>query len=368
HPSLRRGGQGHHDGLPATPGQTAAGGPNVGYQPGRRKIDPRRVGPQRDICRYVDRSHCGSFPPRGRRVVSWGSFSTNNPGCWCRASPVGKAVSTPGPARIMGRKLVAGVTPGRGGQLFDDAVPVFDSVGEAVDATQANVSLIFVPPPFAADAIAESVDAGIPLVACITEGIPVHDMVGLYRYVKANPVRLIGPNCPGMINPGARCKVGIMPGNIHMPGRVGVVSRSGTLTYEAVGQLTGQDIGQSSCVGIGGDPIIGSSFVDILRLYNDDPDTDLVTFIGEIGGNMEQEAAEFIGSSEFTKPVCSLIVGATAPTGKRMGHAGAIITGESATAESKIRALERAGSRIIPTPADIGDTVAQALSEIGLRV
>ena len=198
--------------------------------------------------------------------------------------------------REYGTQVVSGVTPGRGGQLFDDAVPVFDSVSEAVDATQANVALIFVPPPFAADAIAESVDAGVPLIACITEGIPVQDMVGVYRYVKANGVRLIGPNCPGMINPGARCKVGIMPGNIHMPGRVGVVSRSGTLTYEAVGQLTDLGIGQSSCVGIGGDPIIGSTFVDILNLYNDDPDTDMVVFIGEIGGTMEQEAAEYIGS------------------------------------------------------------------------
>ena len=220
--------------------------------------------------------------------------------------------------KAYGTQVVAGVTPGRGGQLFDDAVPVFDSVGDAVDATRANVALIFVPPPFAADAIAESVDAGVPLIACITEGIPVQDMVGVYRYVKASGVRLIGPNCPGMINPGARCKVGIMPGNIHMPGRVGVVSRSGTLTYEAVGQLTDLGIGQSSCVGIGGDPIIGSSFVDILNLYNDDPNTDMVVFIGEIGGTMEQEAAEYIGSSEFTKPICSLIVGATAPSGKRM--------------------------------------------------
>ncbi len=268
--------------------------------------------------------------------------------------------------REYGTALVAGVTPGRGGQMFDDAVPVFDSVGAAVAETQANVALIFVPPPFAPDAIAESVDAGVPLIACITEGIPVHDMVGIYRYVKANDVRLIGPNCPGMINPGARCKVGIMPGNIHMPGRVGVVSRSGTLTYEAVGQLTGLNIGQSSCVGIGGDPIIGSSFVDILKLYNDDPDTDMVVFIGEIGGTMEQEAAEYIGSPEFTKPICSLIVGATAPSGKRMGHAGAIITGESATAESKTRALEAAGSAIIPTPADIGSTAQQVLREAGL--
>jgi succinyl-CoA synthetase alpha subunit len=265
-----------------------------------------------------------------------------------------------------GTLVVAGVTPGRGGQQFDEDVPVFDSVKEAVSATGANVSLVFVPPAFAGDAIAESVDAGVPLVACITEGIPVRDMVGLYRYVQSNSVRLIGPNCPGMINPGARCKVGIMPGNIHAPGRVGVVSRSGTLTYEAVGQLTDLGIGQSSCVGIGGDPIIGSSFVDILKLYNEDPETDMVVFIGEIGGTMEQEAAEFIGSNEFKKPICALIVGATAPTGKRMGHAGAIITGESATAASKTRALERAGAIIIPTPADIGTTAGRLLEEAGL--
>ena len=268
--------------------------------------------------------------------------------------------------RAYGTQVVAGVTPGRGGQWFDDAAPIFDSVGEAVAATGANVALIFVPPPFAADAIAESVDAGVPLIAAITEGIPVQDMVGLYRYVQDSSSRLIGPNCPGLINPAARCKVGIMPGSIHLPGRVGVVSRSGTLTYEAVGQLTGLGIGQSSCVGIGGDPIIGSSFVDILRLYNDDPDTDLVVFIGEIGGAMEQEAAEYIGSAEFTKPVCALVVGATAPAGKRMGHAGAIITGESATAAAKIAALERAGAAIIPTPADIGATAARALRESGL--
>jgi succinyl-CoA synthetase alpha subunit len=268
--------------------------------------------------------------------------------------------------KAYGTQVVAGVTPGRGGQMFDEVVPVFDSVGEAVEETQANVALIFVPPPFAADAIAESVDAGVPLIACITEGIPVQDMVGVYRYVMANEVRLIGPNCPGMINPGAHCKVGIMPGNIHLPGRVGVVSRSGTLTYEAVGQLTDLGIGQSSCVGIGGDPIIGTSFVDILRLYNDDPDTDMVVFIGEIGGTMEQEAAEYIGSSEFNKPICTLIVGATAPSGKRMGHAGAIITGESATAESKTRVLAAAGANIIPTPADIGITAQQTLREAGL--
>ena len=267
--------------------------------------------------------------------------------------------------RAYGTNVVAGVTPGRGGQLFDDAVPVFDSVDEAVAQTGVNVALIFVPPPFAADAIVESVDAGVPLIACITEGVPVQDMVRVARYIggrpEDRPVRLIGPNCPGMINPGAHCKVGIMPGAIHQPGRVGVVSRSGTLTYEAVGQLTGLGIGQSSCVGIGGDPIIGTSFVEILSLYNEDPDTDMVVFIGEIGGNMEQEAAAFIGE-RMTKPVCTLIVGATAPPGKRMGHAGAIITGEGATAEAKIRALREAGATIIPTPADIGVTAQRVLA------
>ena len=263
-----------------------------------------------------------------------------------------------------GTKVVAGVTPGKGGQLFDDEVPVYDSVAEAVARAGANVSLIFVPPPFAADAIAESAEAGVPLIACITEGVPVQDMVKVARYIQDKPVRLIGPNCPGLINPGAQCKVGIMPGAIHQPGRVGVVSRSGTLTYEAVGQLTALDIGQSSCVGIGGDPIIGTSFVDVLGLYNDDPDTDMVVFIGEIGGNMEQEAAAFI-KTNMKKPVCALIVGATAPAGKRMGHAGAIITGEGATAASKIKALQDAGGTIIPTPADIGVTTQQVLQGLG---
>ena len=262
-----------------------------------------------------------------------------------------------------GTKVVAGVTPGRGGQLFDDQLPVFDSVEQAVSETGANVSLIFVPPPFATDAVVESVDAGVPLIACITEGVPVQDMVRVSRFIENKPVRLIGPNCPGMINPGARCKVGIMPGAIHLPGRVGVVSRSGTLTYEAVGQLTALGIGQSSCVGIGGDPIIGSSFSEILGLYNDDPDTDMVVFIGEIGGSMEQEAAAFI-KEHMTKPVCALIVGATAPPGKRMGHAGAIITGEGARAESKIAALRDAGAVIIPTPADIGVTAQKTLDSL----
>jgi succinyl-CoA synthetase alpha subunit len=262
-----------------------------------------------------------------------------------------------------GTNVVAGVTPGKGGQLFEEEVPVFDSVEEAVKETGANVSLIFVPPPFAADAVAEAADSGVPLIACITEGIPVQDTMRISRYLQNRPVRLIGPNCPGMINPVARCKVGIMPGAIHQPGRVGVVSRSGTLTYEAVHQLTSLGIGQSSCVGIGGDPIIGTSFVEVLRLFNHDPDTDLVVFIGEIGGTMEQEAAAYI-KAEFTKPVCALIVGATAPPGKRMGHAGAIITGESARAEAKIQALQDANATIIPTPADIGATTQAVLRDM----
>ena len=262
-----------------------------------------------------------------------------------------------------GTNVVAGVTPGKGGQLFEEEVPVFDSVEVAVRETRANVSLIFVPPPFAADAIAEAADAAVPLIACITEGIPVQDTMRVSRYLQNRPVRLIGPNCPGLINPGARCKVGIMPGAIHKPGRVGVVSRSGTLTYEAVNQLTSMGIGQSSCVGIGGDPIIGTSFVEVLRLFNDDPDTDLVVFIGEIGGAMEQEAAAYI-KADFTKPVCALIVGATAPPGKRMGHAGAIITGESARAEAKIQALRDANATIIPTPADIGTTTQAVLRNL----
>ena len=264
-----------------------------------------------------------------------------------------------------GTNVVAGVTPGRGGQLFEDKVPVFNSVEQAVAETGANVSLIFVPPPFAPDAIVEAADAGMPLIACITEGVPVQDMARVARYLERQPaVRLIGPNCPGMINPGAHCKVGIMPGNIHMPGRVGVVSRSGTLTYEAVQQLTSLGIGQSSCVGIGGDPIIGTSFAEILRLYNEDPDTDLIVFIGEIGGTMEQEAAAYIKES-VTKPVCTLIVGATAPPGKRMGHAGAIITGDSARAEAKVAAMRQAGAHIIPTPADIGSTAQSVLNGMG---
>ena len=261
-----------------------------------------------------------------------------------------------------GSRIVAGVTPGKGGQLFAQGVPVFDSVGDAAQETGANVSLIFVPPAFAADAIAEAADARLPLIVCITEGIPVLDMVRLDRYLDDMPVRLIGPNCPGVISPGALCKVGIMPAEIHQPGRTGVVSRSGTLTYEAVGQLTSLGIGQSSCVGIGGDPIIGTTFVEVLRLFNEDPETDQVVLIGEIGGSLEQEAAAYI-KTEFTKPVCALVVGATAPPGKRMGHAGAIITGESARADAKIQALRDAGAIIIPAPSDIGTTTQALLAK-----
>ena len=264
--------------------------------------------------------------------------------------------------REYGANLVAGVTPGRGGQTFDGDVPVFNTVEAAVAETGADASLIFVPPPFAADAIVEAADAGVAVIACITEGIPVMDTVRVVRYLKGKPVTLIGPNCPGVISPGENFKMGIMPGHIHMAGRMGVVSRSGTLTYEAVGQLTGLGIGQSTCVGIGGDPVNGSSFVDILRMFQEDPDTDGVVLIGEIGGNKEQEAAEFIGSDEFTKPVAALIVGQSAPPGKRMGHAGAIITGSAGRASEKVAALAAAGVAVIPAPGEIGVTVQEMMS------
>ena len=262
-----------------------------------------------------------------------------------------------------GTNVVAGVTPGRGGQLFEDQVPVFDTVEQALRETQANVSLVFVPPAFATDAIAEAAEARVPLIVCITEGIPVLDMVRLTPYLDSKQVRLVGPNCPGLISPGASCKVGIMPGSIHRPGRTGVISRSGTLTYEAVEQLSNLGIGQSSCIGIGGDPIIGTTFVDALRLFNVDPDTDLVVLIGEIGGRLEQDAAAYIKEG-FTKPVCALVVGTTAPPGKRMGHAGAIVTGEDASAAAKIQALRDAGATIIPTPADIGTTTQAVLGKL----
>jgi succinyl-CoA synthetase alpha subunit len=250
-----------------------------------------------------------------------------------------------------GTKVVAGVTPGKGGSSFD-TVPVFNSVEQAVKETGANVSMIFVPPAFAADAIMEAADAGIQLVVCITDGIPTLDMVTVLSYLKGKPTRLIGPNCPGLISPG-KCKVGLMPGDIHRPGNVGVVSRSGTLTYEAVAQLTEQNIGQSTCIGVGGDPLIGTTFVDVLRLFEKDAQTKLVVLIGEIGGTAEQEASEVI-KNEMSKPVISFVAGSTAPPGRRMGHAGAIITGSSGTAKEKLAALNAAGVAIASSPAEIG--------------
>ena len=259
-----------------------------------------------------------------------------------------------------GANLVAGVTPGKGGQIFMDKVPIFDTVEQAVITTKANASLIFVPPPFAADAIVESVDAGIDVIACITEGVPVKDSISVVRYIKDKKVSLIGPNCPGIISPGENFKMGIMPGHIHMPGTTGVVARSGTLTYEAVGQLTRLGIGQSTCVGIGGDSVSGSNFVDILKKFEADPNTDNVVMIGEIGGSKEQEAAEYI-KSNFSKPIAALIVGQSAPKGKRMGHAGAIITGSAGKADEKIKTLKSAGVEIIPGPAFIGETLQSIL-------
>ena len=264
--------------------------------------------------------------------------------------------------REYGTNLVAGVTPGRGGAVVGDTVPVYDTVDQAVAETAANVSLVLVPPPFAADAIVESIDAGISVVACITEGIPVLDMVPVARYLRDRDTTLIGPNCPGVISPGSQCKVGIMPGHIHKPGRIGVVSRSGTLTYEAVGQLTALGIGQSTCVGIGGDPVTGSTFIDILRMFQDDPDTDAVVMIGEIGGTREQEAAEYI-RSDFKKPVIALVVGRLAPPGRRMGHAGAIITGAAGRAAEKTAALAAAGAAIAPSPGAIGATVREVIGD-----
>ncbi len=264
--------------------------------------------------------------------------------------------------RAYGTNMVAGVHPGRGGTRFEDEVPVFNSVAEAVDRTGANAGLIFVPAPGAADAIVEQVDAGLPLVVCITEGVPVQDMVRVLAYLDGKDSRLVGPNCPGLIRPDTRTKVGIIPGDILEPGRVGVVSRSGTLTYEAIVQLTELGIGQSTCVGIGGDPLHGTSFVETLALFQDDPGTDAIVMIGEIGGTREQQAAAFI-KKHVTKPVVSAVVGQTAPPGKRMGHAGAIITGRAALASEKIRVLEEAGVHIAASPAVIGAKVREVLGD-----
>lgn len=258
-----------------------------------------------------------------------------------------------------GTSVVGGVTPGKGGHTFEDRVPVFDTVTDAREKTGANATVIYVPARFCADAILEAVDAGIELVVVITEGIPVLDMVKVRRVLDGSPSRMIGPNCPGVITPG-QCKIGIMPGHIHQPGPVGVVSRSGTLTYEAVGQLSALGIGQSTCVGIGGDPVNGTNFIEVLEAFNADPETQGVIMIGEIGGTAEEEAADYI-RRELKKPVAGFIAGTTAPPGKRMGHAGAIISGGQGTAADKIAALEAAGVHVAPTPAELGTTLKAAL-------
>ncbi len=259
-----------------------------------------------------------------------------------------------------GTQMVGGVTPGKGGQTVE-GIPVFDTVEEAVEQTGADATMIFVPPPFAADAILEAVDAGIKVIAAITEGVPVLDMVEVYRRVRESSSVLIGPNCPGLITPG-ECKIGIMPGYIHNPGKVGIISRSGTLTYEAVWQTSNLGLGQSTCVGLGGDPIVGTSYIDLFKLYQEDDQTKAILMIGEIGGNAEEEAAAFV-KEHVTKPVAAFIAGATAPPGKRMGHAGAIISGGKGTASEKQAALAAAGIEVAKSPADMGTALQAAISK-----
>jgi succinyl-CoA synthetase alpha subunit len=263
--------------------------------------------------------------------------------------------------RDYGTNVVGGVTPGKGGSTVE-GFPIFDGVAEAVAKTGANVSVVFVPPSGAADAIMEATDAGVPLVVCITEGIPTLDMVKVDAYLKGRKTRLIGPNCPGIISPGEKCKVGIMPGHIHKGGSVGVVSRSGTLTYEAVAQLTALGIGQSTCIGIGGDPIIGTNHTQAMRLFNEDPATEAIVMIGEIGGSAEEEAAAFV-KANVKKPVVGFIAGQTAPPGRRMGHAGAIIAGGKGTAAEKMKAMSDAGIHVVKSPADLGAAMAKALKK-----